>query len=145
MLRATRIPVLLTVLMTALALGLTACSGGDDPTDESTFVVPEGKASNPEKSCQAIVGSGALDDIQKVWDQYKGNNQPFTAKDEEELRTALDALAKAGDNAAPDIREDVVTLVADVSSQIDSRAGLPGTGQVAKPADIQRQIDALCR
>ena len=145
MIRATRIPVLLTVLLAALALGLTACSGGDDPADEPTFVVPEAKASNPEKSCQAIDGSGALNDIQQVFDKYKGNNQPFTPKDEEKMRTALDVLAKAGDNAAPEIREDVVTLVADVASQIDSRAGLPGTGQVAGPDKIQRQLDALCR
>ena len=80
-----------------------------------------------------------------MFDKYKDNSNPFTKADAQTMRDALDALAKAGDNAAPKIREDVVQLVADVGSLIDSRAGLPGVGKVASPETIQREIDALCR
>ena len=138
------------LLALTLAFGLTACGGGDDPVFEteasgSPSKLPEVKASNAEKSCQAIVGSGAVEDIQAVFDKYKDNSTPFSTADAQKMRDALDLLAKAGDNAAPKIREDVVTLVADAGSLIDSRAGLPGVGKVASPEKIQREIDALCR
>jgi hypothetical protein len=61
------------------------------------------------------------------------------------MHDALDRLAKAGDNAAPKIREDVVKLVADVGSQIDSRVKIEGLGKVAPRESIQGEIDALCR
>ena len=138
------------LLALTLALGLTACGGDDDPVFEdgasaSPTNLPEAKSSNAEKSCQAIVGSGAVEDIQAVFDKYKDNSNPFTAADEKKMRDALDLLAKAGDNAAPKIREDVVTLVADAGSLIDAREGLPGVGKVATPEEIQGEIDALCR
>ncbi|MGH3474646.1 MAG: hypothetical protein ACRDOT_07020 [Aeromicrobium sp.] len=138
------------LLVVTLAFGLTACGGDDDPVfeDESSAAptkVPEAKSSNTEKSCQAIVGSGAVEDIQAVFDKYKDNSNPFTTSDAQKMRDALDLLAQAGDNAAPKIREDVVTLVADAGSLIDSRAGLPGVGKVASPEKIQSEIDALCR
>ena len=135
------------------ALALTACGGNDDPafegdeptTSASASDAPEPKASNASKSCQAIVGSGAVEDIQAVFDKYKNNSKPFTAADAKAMRDALDRLAKAGDNASPKIREDVVKLVADAGSIIDSRAQLEGVGQVATPQQVQREIDALCR
>jgi hypothetical protein len=140
------------LLTLALALGLTACGGDDDPVfeDEASASVnpseePEADPTDASKSCQAIVGSGAVEDIQAVFDKYKNNSKPFTPADEQKMRDALDLLAKAGDNATPKIREDVVTLVADVGSVIDAREGLPGVGKVATPAQIQREIDALCR
>lgn len=142
---------MLVLLTLTLAFGLTACGGGDDPVFEneasasgSPSKLPEAKASNAEKSCQAIIGSGAVEDIQAVFDKYKNNSTPFSTADAQEMRDALDLLAKAGDNAAPKIREDVVTLVADAGSLIDSRAGLPGVGKVASPEKIQQEIDALC-
>jgi hypothetical protein len=142
------IPVpLLGLLVLALAFGLTAC-GGDDSSDgngsSTETTLPDAKASNPTKSCQAIVGSGAIEDIQAVFDKYKNNSQPLTTADAKKMRDALDRLAKAGDNASPKIREDVVKLVADGGSLIDSRAGLPGTGTVASPEKIQNELDALC-
>ena len=79
-----------------------------------------------------------------MFDKYKNNSTPFSTADAQKMRDALDLLAKAGDNAAPKIREDVVTLVADAGSLIDSRAGLPGVGKVASPEKIQQEIDALC-
>ena len=131
-----------------LAFGLTACSGDDDSGDSgssTTSTTPEdAKADNPSKSCQAIVGSGAIEDIQAVFDKYKNNSNPLTTADAKTMRDALDRLAKAGDNASPKIREDVVKLVADGGSMIDSRAGMPGTGKVASPEKIQRELDALC-
>ena len=132
-----------------LAFGLTACGGDDDPVFENEASatptkLPDAKSSNASKSCQAIVGSGAVEDIQAVFDKYKNNSKPLTTADAQKMRDALDALAKAGDNAAPKIREDVVQLVADAGSLIDSRAGLPGTGKVASPETIQNEIDALC-
>lgn len=139
------------VLAVLLAFGLTACGGGDEPATQSTdSSTPspepgEAKASDPEKSCQAIVGSGAVEDIQAVFDKYKDNNTPFTDADAKKMRDALDELAKAGDNASPTIREDVVKLVADAGSIIDSRAKLEGVGKVATPETVQREIDALCR
>lgn len=142
---------LLAVLAVLLVFGLTACSGDDDPATQSTdSSTPssepgEAKASDPEKSCQAIVGSGAVEDIQAVFDKYKNNTTPFTDADAEKMRDALDALAKAGDNASPTIREDVVKLVADAGSIIDSRARLEGVGKVASPETVQKEIDALCR
>jgi hypothetical protein len=151
--RTPRNSILFALLAAILALGLAACGGDDDPTfegEESTTStspsdLPDATASNASKSCQAIVGSGAVEDIQAVFDKYKNNSKPFTAADAQEMRNALDRLAKAGDNASPKIREDVVQLVADAGSLIDSRAGLPGTGKVATPEKIQREIDALCR
>jgi hypothetical protein len=150
--RDTRVPVLLAVVLAVLAFGLTACGGDDDIPFESTpdsdatqSAVPTGDPSSAPKSCQAIIGSGAVEDIQAVFDKYKDNSKAFTPADEQEMRNALDRLAKAGDDATPKIREAVVTLVADVGSQIDSREGLPGTGQVASNASIVRQLDALCR
>ena len=145
--------ILLGLLVAILALGLTACGGDDDPTFEegdSTASVtpsdgPEATASNATKSCQAIVGSGAVEDIQAVFDKYKDNSNPFTAADAKTMRDATDRLAKAGDNASPKVREDVVQLVADVGSIIDSRAQLKGVGKVASPEKVQREIDALCR
>jgi hypothetical protein len=137
-----------------LALGLTACGGDNDPVfeDEASASAsanpseqPEADPTDSSKSCQAIAGSGAAEDIQAVFDKYKNNSKPFTPADEQKMRDALDLLAKAGDNATPKIREDVVTLVADIGSVIDAREGLPGVGKVATPAQIQRQIDALCR
>ena len=126
--RKPRIPAFAVVALVA-ALTLGGCGG--DNVDEDAYDtatespsaskdVPEAKASNAEKSCQAIVGSGAVEDIQAVWDKYKNNDTPFTKADEKRMRDALDELAKAGDNAAPKIREDVVQLVADVGSQIDA-------------------------
>lgn len=145
---------MLGLLVLTLAFGLTACGGDDDPVFEdeasasasaSASKQPEVESSDTSKSCQAIVGSGAVEDIQAIFDKYKDNSNPFTQADAQKMRDALDALAKAGDNAAPKIREDVVQLVADVGSLIDSRAGLPGVGKVAAPETIQREIDALCR
>jgi len=144
------------LLTLTLALGLTACGGDDDPVFEDEASASASASANPSeqpeadptdasKSCQAIVGSGAVEDIQAVFDKYKNNSKPFTPADEQKMRDALDLLAKAGDNATPKIREDVVTLVADVGSVIDAREGLPGVGKVATPAQIQREIDALCR
>jgi len=140
------------LLVVTLAFGLAACGGDDDPVFEneasasgSPSKEPDAKSSNTEKSCQAIVGSGAVEDIQAVFDKYKDNSNPFTTSDAQKMRDALDLLAKAGDNAAPKIREDVVKLVADAGSLIDSRAGLPGVGKVATPEEIQSEIDALCR
>ena len=152
--RTSRHTILFGLLAALLAVALTAC-GGDDPTFEdgdSTNSAsadgsngPEPKASNASKSCQAIVGSGAVEDIQAVFDKYKNNSKPFTTADAQTMRDALDRLAKAGDNASPKIREDVVELVADAGSIIDSRAQLEGVGQVATPEEVQREIDALCR
>ena len=105
----------------------------------------EPKASNTSKSCQAIVGSGAVEDIQAVFDKYKNNSKPFTPADAKEMRDALDRLAKAGDDASPKIREDVVSSWPTMGSIIDSRANLPGVGKVASPEKLQREIDALCR
>ena len=135
-----------------LAFGLSACGGDDDPlgdtesgsSSESTPRPEDAEASNPSKSCQAIVGSGSIDDIQAVFDKYKNNSKPLTTADAKKMRDALDRLAKAGDNASPKVREDVVKLVADGGSLIDSRAGLPGTGKVASPEKIQSELDALC-
>lgn len=136
------------LLCLALGFGLSACS--DDPAAENgssdaTMDLPDAEASNAEESCQAIVGSGAVEDIQTTFDKYKDNTNPFTPADEQKMRDALDLLAKAGDNAAPKIREDVVELVADMGSLIDTREGLPGVGKVATPEEIQTEIDALCR
>ena len=146
----TSIPVpLLGLLVLALTFGLTACSGDDDSSGENgsstEMTLPSAKASNPTKSCQAIVGSGAIEDIQAVFDKYKNNSQPLTQADAKKMRDALDQLAKAGDNASPKIRDDVIELVADGGSLIDSRAGLPGTGKVASPEKIQNELDALCK
>lgn len=147
--RTPRNPLLFALIAAILALGLAACSGddpstnGEDPT--ASVTLPEASASNVTQSCQAIVGSGAVEDIQAVFDKYKDNSKPFTTADAETMRDALDRLAKAGDNAAPKVREDVVQLVADVGSIIDSRAKLKGVGEVASPAKVQREIDALCR
>ncbi len=152
----TSIPVPVIGLVVAiLALILTSCGGDDEvpfeapekatsaaPSDDGT---PEAKSDNATKSCQAIVGSGAVEDIQAVFDKYKNNSNPFTAADAKKMRDALDRLAKAGDNASPKIREDVVQLVADAGSIIDSRAQLEGVGKVATPETVQREIDALCR
>lgn len=143
------------LLALTLAFGLSAC-GDDEPVFEdeaSPSASPSGSLSeepkadptDASKSCQAIVGSGAVEDIQAEFDKYKNNSKPFTPADEQTMRDALDLLAKAGDNATPKIREDVVTLVADMGSLIDAREGLPGVGKVATPAQIQREIDALCR
>lgn len=132
-------------LLLAAALTLAGCSGGDDDAESSSASpTAEAKAANPEKSCQAIVGSGSLEDIQTIFDKYKDNTTPFTGGDMEKMRTALDALSKAGDNAAPKIRENAVALVADVQSLMDSRAKLGGVGKVAGVKKIQREIDALC-
>jgi hypothetical protein len=140
------------LLVAILALGLSACGGDDEPPFESTDTAsetasdqPEAKASNATKSCQAIVGSGAVEDIQAIWDRYKDIDTPFSGPDAKKMRDALDRLAKAGDNAAPKIREDVVVLVADVGSQIDARIKIEGLGKVASPAKIERELDALCR
>ncbi len=148
----TSIPVpVLGLLAAILAFSLTAC-GGDDPTFEDSkgassapSELPEATASNAAKSCQAIVGSGAVEDVQAIWDKYKTNQTPFTDADAKKMHDALDRLAKAGDNAAPKIREDVVQLVADVGSQIDARIKIEGLGKVASPETIQRELDALCR
>ena len=154
--RSTRFTVLFASLLAVVALGLTSCGGDDDPpaTDDTdattsseapTSEAPSAESTNASKSCQTIAGSGAVEDVQEVFDKYKGNTKAFTPADEKAMRDALDRLAKAGDNASPKIREDVVELVAAAGSQIDSRAGLPGTGQVASNESIQKQLDALCR
>jgi ABC-type phosphate transport system substrate-binding protein len=138
-------------IIVAMLVAVLAVAGCGDNVDEGESPSagapdqPEATASNAEKSCQAIVGSGAVEDIQAVWDKYKNNNTPFTKADEKRMRNALDELAKAGDNAAPEIREDVVQLVADVGSQIDARINIEGLGKVAPRPKIQREIDALCR
>jgi hypothetical protein len=145
--------ILFALLAAVLALALTACGGDDEPTfesDEPTATAsasdaPEPNASNTSKSCQAIVGSGAVEDIQAVFDKYKNNSKPFTPSDAQKMRDALDRLAKAGDEASPKIREDAVQLVADMGSIIDSRAQLKGVGKVATPEQVQKEIDALCR
>ncbi len=149
--RTHRTPALVVALLVA-TFTLVGCSGDNvdedaygSATETSSPELPEATASSAEKSCQAIVGSGAVEDIQAVWDKYKNNDTPFTKADEEKMRDALDALAKAGDNAAPKIREDVVQLVADVGSQIDARINIEGLGTVAPRDKIQREIDALCR
>lgn len=144
------------LLALTLAFGLSACGGDDEPVFEdaaspsasaSTSLEEEPKAdpTDTSKSCQAIVGSGAVEDIQAVFDKYKNNSKPFTTADAQTMRDALDRLAKAGDNASPKIREDVVELVADAGSIIDSRAQLEGVGKVATPEEVQSEIDALCR
>ena len=154
--RTPRHSILFALLAVVLAFSLTACGGDDDPVFEDAdstasaspsegSSTPEPKASNTSKSCQAIVGSGAVEDIQAVFDKYKNNSKPFTPADAKEMRDALDRLAKAGDDASPTIREDAVQLVADMGSIIDSRANLPGVGKVASPEKLQREIDALCR
>jgi hypothetical protein len=151
--RTPRTSILFALLAAVLALALTACGGDDEPTFEgeeptasaSPSDTPEPKASDASKSCQAIVGSGAVEDIQAVFDKYKNNSKPFTTADAKAMRDALDRLAKAGDDASPKIREDAVTLVADMGSIIDSRAQLKGVGKVASPEEVQREIDALCR
>jgi hypothetical protein len=151
--RTPRHSILFALLAAVLALALTACGGDDDPVFEdadstasaSPSDAPEPKASNTSKSCQAIVGSGAVEDIQAVFDKYKNNSKPFTPADAKQMRDALDRLAKAGDDASPKIREDAVQLVADMGSIIDSRANLPGVGKVASSEKLQREIDALCR
>jgi hypothetical protein len=151
--RPSRAPAIVVAMLVAV---LTVAGCGDN-VDENAYEtgsespsagspdLPEATASNAEKSCQGIIGSGAVEDIQAVWDKYKNNDTPFTKADEKRMRNALDALAKAGDNAAPEIREDVVQLVADVGSQIDARINIEGLGKVAPRAKIQREIDALCR
>jgi hypothetical protein len=138
------------LLAAILAVSLTACGGGDDENGSTNASaapskLPEATASNAKKSCQAIIGSGAVEDVQAIWDKYKGNKTPFTDADAKKMHDALDRLAKAGDNAAPKIREDVVQLVADVGSQIDARIKIEGLGKVAPVAKIQRELDALCR
>lgn len=154
----TSIPVpALGLLAAILAVSLTACGGGDDVPFESSSTkassaapsktpkTPKATASNATKSCKAIVGSGAVEDIQKIFDKYKNNNTPFTTSDAKKMHDALDRLAKAGDNAAPKIRADVVQLVADAGSQIDARINIEGLGKVASNQKIQRELDALCR
>jgi hypothetical protein len=154
----TSIPVpALGLLGAILAVSLTACGGSDDPTFESpkeatsaapsatSSKLPEAKASTATKSCKVIVGSGAVEDIQKIFDKYKNNSTPFTTADAKKMHDALDRLAKAGDNAAPKIRDDVVKLVADTGSQIDGRIKIEGLGKVASNETIQRELDALCR
>jgi hypothetical protein len=153
--RTPRNSILFALLAAIIALGLTACGGDDDQPFESTETTasptdqpgdqPEASATQATKSCQAIIGSGAVEDIQAVFDKYKNNSKPFTAADAKTMRDALDRLAKAGDNATPKVREDVVKLVADAGSIIDSRANLPGVGKVASSEKLQREIDALCR
>ena len=154
--RTSRHTILFGLLAAILSFALTACGGDDDPVFEDgdstasaspsdASNAPEPKASNASKSCQAIVGSGSVEDIQAVFDKYKNNSKPFTTADAQTMRDALDRLAKAGDNASPKIREDVVELVADAGSIIDSRARLEGVGRVATPDEVQREIDALCR
>ena len=149
----TSIPVpVLGLLAAILAVSLTACGGDDTKFEDSKGAssaapseLPEATASNAAKSCQAIVGSGAVEAIQTIWDKYKTNQTPFTETDAQKMHDALDRLAKAGDNAAPKIREDVVQLVADVGSQIDARIKIEGLGKVAPVAKIQKELDALCR
>ena len=144
------IPTPVVVLLVAL-LALAGCSGDDsgdtsaDATTESSAPTAEATASNRTESCQAIVGSGAVEDIQVVFDKYKNTSNQFTAADAKQMRDALDALAKAGDNAAPKIREDVVQLVADAGSFIDSRIDVEGVGRVASVETIQNGLDSLCR
>ena len=148
------IPVpVLGLLVAILALVMTSCGGDDEPFETATEStasatpsadLPEAKASDASKSCQAIVGSGAIEDIQAIFDKYKNNSNPFTAADAKKMHDALDRLAKAGDDASPKIREDVVKLVADAGSIIDSRAKLEGVGTVASPETVQKEIDALC-
>jgi hypothetical protein len=145
------------LLAVILAVSLTACGGSDDvPFESSTKAssaapsetpskLPEAKASNATKSCQIIVGSGAVKDIQAIFNKYKNNSTPFTASDAQKMHDALDRLAKAGDNAAPKIRDAVVQLVADAGSQIDARINIEGLGKVASNEKIQRELDALCR
>ena len=139
-----------------LLLVLSACGGGGDIYEDgssssgdgaktSSSPSVEATASSAAKSCQGIIGSGAVEDIQAIWDKYKNNDTPFTTADAKKMHDALDRLAKAGDNAAPKIREDVVKLVADVGSQIDSRVKIEGLGKVAPRESIQREINALCR
>lgn len=140
------------VLAVAVALTLTACGGGSS--------APSGKASrsqstaapkvrvvvpNVAKSCQIVIASGAIEDVAKVFDKYKGGSGPLDPADAKEMRTALDRLAKAGDNASPKIRESVVELVADAGSFIDSRAQLEGVGKVASVSTIQKELDSLCK
>jgi hypothetical protein len=151
--RTPRNSILFALLAAVLALALTACGGDDEPTFEGAEPTasatptdaPEPEASDASKSCQAIVGSGAVEDIEALFDKYKNNSKPFTTSDAQKMRDALDRLAKAGDDASPKIREDAIQLVADMGSIIDSRAGLKGVGKVASPEQVQREIDALCR
>ena len=148
------IPVpVLGLLVAILALVMTSCGGDDEPFEAATESpasatpsddLPDAKASDASKSCQAIVGSGAIEDIQAIFNKYKNNSNPFTAADAKKMHDALDRLAKAGDDASPKIREDVVKLVADAGSIIDSRAKLEGVGRVASPETVQKEIDALC-
>jgi hypothetical protein len=150
----TLLPAPLLVLVTLLVL--TACGGGgvyEDGSSSSTDSGAKASASPSEeatpstaaKSCQGIIGSGAVEDIAKVFDKYKNNTTPFSTADAKTMHDALDRLAKAGDNASPKIREDVVQLVADAGSLIDSRAHLEGVGKVASVETVQKEIDTLCR
>jgi hypothetical protein len=140
------------VLAAILALSLSACGGDDTKFEDSKGAtsaapskLPEAKASSAAKSCQGILGSGAVEDVQAVFDKYKNNNTPFSAADAKKMHDALDRLAKAGDNAAPKIREDVVQLVADAGSQIDARIKIEGLGKVASNETIQKELDVLCK
>jgi hypothetical protein len=146
------------LLAAILALGLTSCGGDDDvpfedstqasseaPSSEAPSDAPKATAANPSKSCKTIIDSGAVNDVKAIWNKYKDNKTPFTKADAQKMHDALDALAKAGDNATPKIREDVVQLVADVGSQIDGRIKIEGLGKVASVAKIQKELAALCR
>jgi hypothetical protein len=149
----TSLPAPLLLLVSLIVL--TACSGsvyedGSSSSDDSSATASaspstEATASTASKSCQGIIGSGAVEDIAKIFDKYKNNNNPFTRADAKKMHDALDRLAKAGDNASPKIREDVVQLVADAGSLIDSRAHLEGVGKVASVETVQKEIDTLCR
>ena len=88
------IPTPVVVLLVAL-LALAGCSGGDDggdtsadATTESSAPTAEATTSNRTEDCQAIVGSGAVEDIQVVFDKYKNTSNQMTDADAKQMRDA---------------------------------------------------------
>lgn len=147
----------------ALILMLSACGGGDDaPASASTpksSSTPSqqpssGKSSAPKdsvktkrvvpKGCKDIVASGAVEDIAKLFDRYRKNPDAAGSLDVPKMRKALEDLAKAGDNAPPKVRENAVTLVADMGAVVDTYLGLEGVGKVPSMDQMQQEIDSLC-
>ncbi|MDQ3158479.1 MAG: hypothetical protein M3Q98_17470 [Actinomycetota bacterium] len=145
----------------ALTLTLSACGGGDDaPTSGSTpqsssssspqpssgkSPTPKSGATKPvPKGCKAIVASGAIEDIAKLFDRYRKNPNAAGSLDVPKMRKALEDLAKAGDNAPMKVRENTVTLVADMGAVVDTYLGLEGVGKVPSMDQMQREIDSLC-
>ena len=144
-------------------LVLSACGGGDDApasgsTPRSSSSASEkpsaGKSAVPKdgattkrvvpKGCKDIVASGAVEDIAKLFDRYRKNPNTAGSLDVPKMRKALEDLAKAGDNAPMKVRENAVTLVADMGALVDTYLGLEGVGKVPSMDQMQQEIDGLC-